>query len=134
MTLSCFLNENISLANNELNSKHQPITVVSLFEKLDGEDKRQCIIDMLEIMGNTEDGCDVSDAISAVEEILLIKMYDLEVSVTFNAHIKVSAPDEETARNIVEGLDGHDIINGDFECDDYCVHNYDIYIDDCEEA
>lgn len=134
MTLSCFLNENISLAHNELNSEQQPVTVVSLFERLDGEDKRQCIIDLLEIMGQTEDGCDVSEAVRAVEEIELIKIYELEVSVTFNAQIKVSAPDEETARNIVEGLDGHDIITGDFECNDYCVHNYDIDIEECEEA
>jgi len=102
--------------------------VRDMFRALQPWDKRQFLLDCLQILGEEHD-VDIANAEDSIEELEIIGQYEVTVTVTVDVTVTVNAPDEETASGIVEGLDEIQLINSeapDCEAVDICGYRMDI--------
>lgn len=113
-------------------------TVGEQFQNQSPSEMKDFIYSCLETLG--EQNIDVDDALNAVDNIEIIREFDVAVTLTFDLMIKVRAPDEETAETLVQGCDAEDLVNGITSCydldglDNIDMQSNDIVIDGVEEA
>lgn len=113
-------------------------TVGEQFQNQSPSEMKDFIYSCLETLG--EQGIDVDDALNAVENIEILREFDVAVTLTFDLMIKVTAPDEETAETLVQGFEAEDLVSGITSCydldglDNIDIQSNDIVIDGVEEA
>ena len=113
-------------------------TIGEQFQNQSPSEMKDFIYSCLETLG--EQGIDVDDALNAVDNIEIVREFDVAVTLTFDLMIKVTAPDEETAETLVRGIDAEDLVNGITSCydldglDNIDMNSNDVVIDGVEEA
>ena len=110
-------------------------TVGEQFQNQSPSEMKDFIYSCLETLG--EQNIDVDDALNAVDNIEIVREFDVAVTVTFDLMIKVTAPDEETAETLVRGFEAEDLINGTYGLDGIegiDQQSVDVVIDGVEEA
>lgn len=113
-------------------------TVGEQFQNQSPSEMKDFIYSCLETLG--EQDIDVDDALNAVENIEIVREFDVAVTLTFDLMIKVTAPDEETAEAIVQRFDAEDLVSGVTSCydldglDNIDMQSHDFVIDDVAEA
>ena len=109
------------------------LQVRDMFRALQPCDKRQFLLDCLQILGEEHD-VEISDAEDSIEELEIIGQYEVTVTVTVDVNVTVNAPDEETASSIVEGLDEIQLINSEApECEAVDICGYRMDVENVEE-
>ena len=114
------------------------ITIGEQFQNQSPSEMKDFIYSCLEILG--EQNIDVDDALNAVENIEIVREFDVAVTLTFDLMIKVRAPDEETAEALVQNFDAEDLVSGITSCYDFDgldnidMQSNDVVIDGVEEA
>ena len=110
-------------------------TVGEQFQNQSPSEMKDFIYSCLETLG--EQNVDVNDALNAVDNIEIVREFDVAVTVTFDLMIKVNAPDEETAETLVQGFEAVDLVSGSYGLDgieDIDVQSTDVVIDGVEKA
>jgi len=113
-------------------------TVGEQFQNQSPSEMKDFIYSCLETLG--EQNIDVDDALNAVDNIEIVREFDVAVTLTFDLMIKVRAPDEETAETLVQGFEAEDLVSGVTSCydldglDNIDMQSNDVVIDGVEEA
>lgn len=110
-------------------------TVSEYLMRCEPSDIRDLISHCVDLLRNEHD-IDTDDLESAVDQLTIIRSYDVTVTVTFDLSARVEARDEEHAQELVAHADPHALVNNSYceGIEDIDTQHYEITVNDCEEA